>query len=110
MSVSSYQLSERVNAQTILFWTVAIPIYRAGLATLRTCQAIRAALPSLLFALAILTKVLGLVAVVAGGAFLALAFWVVLAKVAFALVVIAAFAWATYPRTRKPRSGWAVQP
>lgn len=99
--VSSYQLSERVNAQTILFYGLALPIYRGALAIESAWRFIRAALPSLLFALVILAKALGLVAVVAGGFWLALAFWVVLAKIALALVVIALFAWLTYPRPRK---------
>lgn len=97
--MSSYQLSERFDVHALLFWTVAVPVYRVAGAIDKTCQALRTLLPHLLFALAILTKALGLLAIVAGAAFLAFTFWVVLAKVALALVVIAAFGWATYPRS-----------
>lgn len=38
------------------------------------------------------------------------AFWLPLCQIAGALVIIAAFGWATYPRTRAPRSGWGVRP
>jgi hypothetical protein len=100
MSVSSYHLSERVNAQTILFWTVAIPIYRAGLAIDRSCQAIQAALPALLFALAIITKALCLAAGLIAAFALVAAFWLPIVQFAGALTIIAAFAYMTYPRTQ----------
>lgn len=96
--LSSYQLSERVNVHSILFYGFALPIYRAAVAIDKTCQALHTLLPHLLFALAILAKALGLLAIVAGAAFLALTFWVLLAKLAVGLVIVAAFAWATYPR------------
>lgn len=97
--MSSYQLSERFDVHALLFWTVAVPVYRAAVAIDKTCQALRTLLPHLLFALAILAKALGLLAIVAGAAFLALTFWVVLAKLAGCIAIIAAFAWATYPRS-----------
>lgn len=109
MSVSSYQLSARVNAQTILFWTVAIPIYRGALAIETAWRFIRAALPSLLFALAILTKALCLAAGLIAAFAVVVAFWLPICQVIGALAGIAAFGWATYPRTRAPRSGWGVQ-
>lgn len=103
--LSSYQLSDRVSVQNILFYGVALPVYRAATAIDKGLTAIRAALPHLLYALAIIAKGLGLVAVVAGGAFLAFTFAVILAKTALALVVIAAFGWATYPRSKAVARG-----
>lgn len=100
MSVSSYQLSERVNAQTILFWTVAIPIYRGALAIETAWRFIRAAGPSMLFALAIIAKALGLVAIVAGAAFVAFLFWLPLCQLAAGLAIIAAVGYVTYPRAK----------
>lgn len=97
--MTSYQLSERIDVHGILFYGLALPIYRGAVAIDKAWQAIRAAWPALLFVLGLIAKVLGLVAVVAGCAFLAFTFAVVIAKVAFALVVIAAFAWVTYPRS-----------
>lgn len=93
--ISSYSFSERVNAQTVLFWTVAIPIYRGAVAIDKAWQAIRAALPTLLFWLAILAKALGLVAIIAGTvaavAMIPPTFWL-------GLAIVAAFGWLTYPR------------
>ena len=97
--MSSYSLSERIDVHAILFYGLALPAYRAATAIDKGLTAIRAALPHLLFALIVLAKALGLVAVVAGGAFLAFTFWVALVQTAFALAIIAAFAYATYPRT-----------
>ena len=99
--MSSYSLSERINVHAILFWTVAVPVYRVAVAIDRTCQALRTLLPHLLFALAIVAKALGLLAIVVGGAFLALTFWVVLAQLAGGLAIIAAFGFVTYPRSSK---------
>ena len=101
--MTSYQLSERVNAQSILFWAIAVPIYRSAVAIDKSRRAIRSALPHLLFALIILAKALGLVAIVAGGAFLALVFWLVLIKIAVGAAVIALFAWVTYPRPARSK-------
>lgn len=99
--MSSYSLSERIDVHAILFYGLALPAYRAATAIDKGLTAIRAALPHLLFALIVLAKALGLVAVVAGGAFLAFTFAVVLAKAAFALAVVAVFGWVTFPRSSK---------
>lgn len=101
--ISSYQLSERISVHCILFYGLALPIYRGAVAIENAWRFIRAALPALLFALGILAKAFGLVTVVAGGAFLALTFWLLLAKISLALVVIALFGWATFPRTKAVR-------
>lgn len=103
--MSSYQLSSRINVQTILFWGVARPLYQGATAIDKGCAAIGQAyrlfcsyLPTLLFAVGLLVKALTLTACVVGAAFLALTFWVVLAKLAVGLLIVAAFGWATYPR------------
>ena len=101
--MTSYQLSQRFDIHSILFYGVALPLYRAAVAIDAASKALRAALPHLLFALALLAKVLGLVACVVGCAFLALAFWVVLAKLLGGLLIIGAFGWATFPRTKAVR-------
>lgn len=97
--MSSYTLSERVTAQSILFYGLALPVYRTALAVDKSCQAIRTALPHLLFALIILAKALGLVAIIAGTmtavALIPATFWL-------GLMIISVFAWLTFPRsTRK---------
>lgn len=97
--MTSYSLSERFDVHAILFYGLALPAYRAATAIDKGLTAIRAALPHLLFALAIVAKALVLTAIVAGGAFLAFTFAVVLAKVLFGLTVVAVFGWVTYPRT-----------
>lgn len=95
--MTSFQLSERFDVHTVLFWTVAIPIYRATVAIDNAWRFIRAAMPALLFWLAIVAKALGLVVVVAGlvaaVAMIPVTFW-------GGLLVIGAFGWATYPRCK----------
>jgi hypothetical protein len=89
--LSSYQLSERYNAQTIL-WACC----RLSVAVCRKSSAmIRAALPwlmdleaLLMGAIAVLTFGLGLFAVVAA---IPVQFWL-------GLIIVAAFGWATFPR------------
>lgn len=99
MSVS-YRLSQEHNFQTVL-WAIGGAVYHAGCAGGQAYRLLYAAMPPLLAALALLAKVLGLVACVVGCAFLALAFWVVLVKLLGGLLIVAAFGWATYPRPRK---------
>lgn len=85
--MSSYAISERVNAQVIL-WAMGGAIYSAAMA-------IRSILPHLLFALVLLAKALGLTAIVCGAivvvAMIPLTFWL-------GMGIIAVLAYATYPR------------
>lgn len=98
--MTSYQLSERIDIHSILFYGLALPLYRATVATENAWRFIRAVWPSLLFWLGIVAKVLGLVAIVAGlvavVAMIPVQFWLCLAG----LVV---GAWATYPRSKAAR-------
>lgn len=98
--MTSYKLSQQINAQTILFYTVALPIYRGAMAIDKACQALMAMLPALLFWLGILAKALGLVAVIAGivaaVACIPVTFW-------GGLLVVAAFGWLTFPRAKAVR-------
>lgn len=96
--MTSYQLSERLDIHALLFYGLALPLCRATVAIENAWRFIRAALPHLLFALAILAKVLGLVAIVAGlvaaTAMIPVQFWA-------GLLVIGAFGLVTYPRRRR---------
>lgn len=85
--ISSYQFSNRFDTVTIL---------AAGLSSLF----------AFLRTLALL--LLGAVCLAATFA-VVVAFWLPICQVIGALAIIAAFGWATYPRTRAPRSGWGVR-
>ena len=96
--MSSYQASDRINAQALIF-ALAGAVHGAAVAIL-------ASFPTLLAILAGIVKVLiplavgcGLVAVLA---MIPLTFWL-------GLAITGALAFVGYPRTRAPRSGWAVQ-
>ena len=100
--MSSYTLSERIDIHTVLFYGLALPVYRGAMAIDAACTAIGnayrafvAMLPALLFWLAILAKALGLVAIIAGTvaavAMIPPTFWL-------GLAIVAAFGWLTYPR------------
>lgn len=56
-----------------------------------------------------LAIVLGLAVALAGAFAVVVAFWLPICQIVGALAIIAAFGWATYPRTRAPRSGWGAQ-
>lgn len=96
--MTSYQASDRINAQALLF-ALAGAVHGAAVAIL-------ASFPTLLAILAGIVKVLvplvigaGLVAVLA---MIPLTFWA-------GLAITGALAYAGYPRTRAPRSGWGVR-
>lgn len=95
--MTSYTFSERVNVHSILFWTVAIPVYRTAVAIDKTCQAIMAMLPALLLALASVGKALALAGsvalVVAVVAMIPPTFWL-------GLLIVGAFGWVTFPRAK----------
>lgn len=95
--ISSYQLSERISVHCILFYGLALPIYRGAVAIENAWRFIRAALPTLLFAVGLVAKALGLTAVcvvvAAAVACIPPVFWL-------GLAIVAAFGWLTYPRTR----------
>ena len=61
--MTSFQLSQRFDIHSVLFYGLALPIYRATVAIENAWRFIRAVWPSLLFWLAIVAKGLGLVAV-----------------------------------------------
>lgn len=95
--MTSYTFSERVNVHSILFWTVAIPVYRTAVAIDKTCQAIMAMLPALLFALGSVVKALALAGavavVVAVIAMIPVTFWA-------GLLIVGAVGWVTFPRAK----------
>ena len=55
-----------------------------------------------------LAIVLGLAVALAAVFAVVVAFWLPICQVIGAGAIIAAFGWATYPRTRAPRSGWGA--
>lgn len=93
--MTSYQLSQRINVHAILFYGLAVPLYRTATSIDKACTAFRAMLPTLLYALCVLTKALGLGAVIAATvaavALIPPIFWL-------GLLIVGAFGWATYPR------------
>lgn len=101
--MSSYQLAERFDVRFFLFYGLALPLYRGAVAIENAWRFIRAALPDLLFWLAIVVKALALVAlvavVVAVVALVPVSFWA-------GLALIGVGGWATYPRGNGPRNGW----
>lgn len=96
--ISSYSLSQNFDRHVLLFWTVAVPIYRSAVAIESAWRFIRAALPALLLWLGILAKALGLVAIVAGAVALGAIFWWPICQLVGGLLIVGAFGWATYPR------------
>lgn len=84
--ISSYQFSQRFDAISVMAGAVC-------------------ALWALLRTLAI---VLGLAVALAGAFAVVVAFWLPICQIVGALAIITAFGWATYPRTRAPRSGWGA--
>ena len=92
--MTSYTFSERVNVHSILFWTVAIPVYRTAVAIDKACQAFMAMLPALLLALGSVVKALALAGavavVVAVVACIPPVFWL-------GLLIVGAVGWVTFP-------------
>jgi hypothetical protein len=90
--ISSYSLSQNFDRHVLLFWTVAVPIYRSAVAMENAWRW----WPALLFWLGILAKALGLVAVVVAVvvavAMIPVHFWLCAAG-----LVVGAYV--TYPRT-----------
>lgn len=88
--MTSFQLSERVNAQTLLWDTCRLLVGSCRLLS-AVGRHLSALLPHLLIALALVTTICVAAAVVAC---IPVAFW-------GGLLVVGAFGWVTYPRTRK---------
>lgn len=97
--ISSYQLSERVNAQTLLWDScgLIVGLIRCLAAVVGRAYAVVSHLASFLPTLALaLGLTLGLAGIMAAVAMIPPTFWL-------GLLIVGAFGWATYPR---PRVSW----
>lgn len=94
---TSFSFTQRFDVHELLFWAVACPVYRVAVVVDATCSALHALLPALLVALVSVVKALALVAAVAVCcavvALVPAAFWL-------GMAIIAAFGWATFPRSK----------